>query len=92
MALKSSYSAYKSRFEFKDESIGSLIETQKNCQSIDLIYSRHHVYAYFRNEFIVNETKFYALCLSLWIFPFLTAKMHKELYIQKILIFQNLSA
>ena len=69
MALKSSYSAYKSRFEFEDESIGSLIETQKNCQSIDLIYPRHHVYAYFRNEFIVNETKFFNLCLSLWIFP-----------------------
>ena len=69
MALKSSYPAYKSRFEFKNESIGSLIETQKNCQSIDLIYPEHHVYAYFHNDFIVDETRFYSLCLSLWIFP-----------------------
>lgn len=69
MALKSSYSSYKSRFEVEDESIGSIIETQKNCQSIDLIYPIQHVYAYFRNEFIINKIDFYSLCLSLWIFP-----------------------
>lgn len=69
IALKSSYPTYKSRFEFEDEIVGSLIETQKNCKSIDLIYPRHHAYAYFSNEFLVNEKTFYSLCLSLWIFP-----------------------
>lgn len=67
--LKKTYSSYQSRFEVEDEVIGSLIEKQKNCESVDLIYQGCHAYAYFPNEFAISESHFYKLCLSLWIFP-----------------------
>ncbi len=51
---------------------------------IKFIYSNifrneHHVYEYFQNEFTINESKFYNLCLSSWIFHLFNGEAAQEI-------------
>lgn len=69
IALKTSYSAYQSRFICSDEIEGSKLETDENNTSVQDFFSGHSKLLTFDNPFVITLDRFKQICLSLWIFP-----------------------
>ena len=69
LAIKESYTEYRSRFACSSEIEGSMLEIEENNKSASDFYYGTSEFATFPNNFELSKENFKKLCMSLWIFP-----------------------